>query len=106
MSMTQVLDQLGIYFTQVAQPEPLWVVVGAGGCSCASDQGLVGDRIDHDSLLHEAVEQFAAVAGATPVEPESELVQVEFQMVATDGALMGAEDPALDKRGDPMNPGQ
>ena len=62
-----------------------------------ANQAGVGDRVDSDGLLDEAEKQLATVARGSTVEAEGELVQVVVQVRATDGALMGAEQPPLEQ---------
>jgi len=54
-------------------------------------------------LLEEPVEEQAAVIGAAAVEAEGELVQVVVELLRADGALVGAEQPAFEQRGDAVH---
>ena len=62
-------------------------MAGVGGCG-APDQGFVRDGVDHDGLLHESVEELAAVARPTPIEPKGELIKVELQVFVADRTLV------------------
>ena len=46
------------------------------------------------------------MSAAASVEPEDKLVEVERHVVPPNAALMRAQHPALEKRGDPMDAGQ
>ena len=58
------------------------------------------DWSQRHGLLHEAVEQQTARTGSAAIKPEGELVEVEVQMLGGDGALMRAQEPALQEGGD------
>jgi hypothetical protein len=51
----------------------------------------------------EAIEEQAAVLCAAAVEAEGELVAVVVQLGVADCALVGAEEPSLDQRGDEVH---
>jgi hypothetical protein len=72
----------------------------------STDEPAVGDRVHGQGLLYEAVEEHAPVARRSAVEAECELVEVVRQMRPLDAALMSSEEPALEERGDTVNPGQ
>jgi hypothetical protein len=59
--------------------------------------------IELDGLLEQAVEEQAAMSRAAVVEAERELRQVVVEVLGADGALVGAEQPALEQRGDPVD---
>jgi hypothetical protein len=59
-----------------------------------------------DGEFEQAVEDQPSAAGPAPVEAEAELVQVALQVRVVNRALMGAQQPALGQRGDPVHPGQ
>src|SRR6266536_638401 len=61
------------------------------------------DMVELDGLLEQAVEEQAAMSRAAAVEAERELRQVVVQVPGADGALVGAEQPTLEQRGDPVN---
>ena len=67
------------------------------------DEVVVANRIVTDCEFEHAVEDESAAARGAPVEAEHELVEIALQMSLIDGALMGAEQPALCKRGDPVH---
>src|SRR5439155_25765166 len=71
-----------------------------------SHQVPVSHRMMADGELEHAVEDQAPAAGPAPVEAEAELVQVALQVRILDRALVGAQQPALGQRGDPVDPGQ
>ena len=48
-----------------------------------------------DGLLHQAMEQFAAVRGKTPVKPEGKLIQIPLQVPRGHRSLIGAAEPAF-----------
>src|SRR5712691_3512847 len=58
-----------------------------------------------DRLLEKPVEEEAALARTAAVEAEGELVEVEVELVRPGGALVGAEQPALEQRRDPVDAG-
>src|SRR3989337_1095535 len=74
---------------------------GVWSCAAADDRG---DRhvLDLYRLLEQAMEEKTALAGAAAVEAERELVEVEVELVRPGGALVGAEQPTLEQRGDAM----
>ncbi len=74
--------------------------------SLGGDEVLVADRWVADGELEDPVEQQAAAAGAAPVEAEHELVHVAGQVGGFRRALMGAQQPPLDQRGDPVDCGE
>ncbi len=81
-------------------------MVGAGGCGGgASDQGFVGDGVDHDRLLHEAIKELSPVARPASIEPKGELIEVELQVLVADRPLVGTQDPALQQGCDSMDAG-
>ena len=49
------------------------------------------------------VEDHPTAAGVAPVEPEHELVEVAGQMGGIDRALVGAQQPPLHQRRDPVD---
>jgi hypothetical protein len=51
-------------------------------------------------LFEQPVEQQSAAAGRAAVQAERELVEVGVEALVADCALMGAEQPALEQRGD------
>src|SRR3954465_603988 len=55
----------------------------------------VGGRGCEHGLLDQAGEAVADALGGAPVEAEDVLVQVPLQVLRADGAVMGAEQPAL-----------
>ena len=59
-----------------------------------------------DAALEEAQEHEPAVATAPAVETKDEPVKVERDVVPAGAALVGAEHPALEERGDSVDPGQ
>jgi hypothetical protein len=59
-----------------------------------------------DGEFQHTVEDHPAAAGPAAVEPEHELVQVALQVRLVDRALMGAQQPPLGQRGDPVHGGQ
>ena len=54
------------------------------------------------SLLNQPKEQFATGLRRSPVEPESELIQVVAQVFGTDRTLMCSQDPSLKQAGNQM----
>ena len=63
-----------------------------------------GDRIDHNRLLHQAIEEHPSRARCSSVEPERKLVQVIVQVRRPDGALMSTQQPALQEGNHPVYP--
>ncbi len=57
-----------------------------------------------ERALNEPVEGQPAVARATAVEAERELVEVEVELPVGDGTLVGSE-PAFEQRGDAVDVG-
>ena len=79
-------------------------------CDGATPRGLavhhempVDERWRADGKLHQAVEEQSARPRVPPVETKTELVEVRLQMVGLHCALVGAEEPSLGERGDPVN---
>src|SRR5262245_28497174 len=74
---------------------------GAPACAwfAADDRGE-RDVIELHRLLEQPVEEQAALLRAAAVEPERELVEVVVELVWAGGALVGAEQPALEERRD------
>ncbi len=66
----------------------------------------VGERWRANGKLYQAVEEQSARPRVPPVEAEAELVEVRLQVVGLHCALVGAEEPSLGERGDPVNTGQ
>ena len=56
--------------------------------------------------FQDAVEHHSAAARVAAVEPEGELVQVSLQVRRFYPALVGAQQPPLAQRGDPVDGGQ
>lgn len=54
-------------------------------------------------LFKKPAEHETAAAGMAAVEPESELLKVGLEMGSVYRALMGAQQPALEKTCDPVN---
>jgi hypothetical protein len=65
--------------------------------SGAKDHRLVWDWIDRNRLLHHPVEKLSSVFGASPIEPEGEFVEIEFQVLRTDRPLVSAQHPDTSK---------
>jgi hypothetical protein len=61
-------------------------------------------RLDLDGLFEQPVEEETAVVGAAAVEAEGEFVQVVVELRRADGALVGAEQPALERQPSPSLP--
>jgi len=66
----------------------------------SGDDVVVGGGWGLHGLFEEAVEQQASRSGGTAVEPEGVLVEVGVEVLAADRALVGAEQPPLQQRGD------
>ena len=66
----------------------------------------VGQRRCAGRVLEQPVEQQAAGAGVAAVGSEAELLQIRLQMVDVDTALVGAQQPSLAQRCDPVHRGQ
>lgn len=62
----------------------------------------VGCRFDHNGLLDEPVEQFAAATGRAAIEPEGVLVQVVVELLPGYPSLVDAQKPTLEERGNAM----
>ena len=65
----------------------------------------VADGPVADGELEDPVEHQAAAAGSATVEAEHELVEVAGQMGGVHRALVGAQQPPLDQRRDPVDRG-
>src|SRR6266568_1229585 len=70
------------------------------------DDVVVAPRAVADGQFEHPVEDEPAALRAAAVDAEHELVQVALQMRLVDRALMGAEEPPLGQRGDPVHGGQ
>ncbi len=72
---------------------------------------LCGDKVlvAHGGVgygeLEDPVKHHAAAAGAPAVEAEHELIQVAGQMRVIHRSLVGAQQPPLGQRSDPMHSG-
>jgi hypothetical protein len=69
-----------------------------------NDQVAIPPWIVRNGELEHAVEEEPAAAGSAAVEAKYELVEIALQVCLVDGALVGAEKPALSQRGDPVDP--
>src|SRR3974390_1477389 len=74
--------------------------------SLADDQVVVADGVVAGGELEQPGEDRASAAGTAAVEAERELVQVALQMRFVNRALVGAQQPPLGQRGDPVHGGQ
>jgi hypothetical protein len=81
-------------------------VVAVCTISGTKDYRLVWDWIDRNRLLHHPVEKLSSVLGASPVEPEDEFVEIEFQVLGADRPLVSAQHPSFQQRRDQVNLGQ
>ena len=70
------------------------------------DEVPVADRLVPHGEPEDAVEDEPPAAGGAAVEAEHELVEVALQVRLVDRALVGAEQPSLGERGDPVHAGQ
>ena len=61
--------------------------------------------IELHRLRYKSVEEEPARPGGSPVEAESELVEVVVEMLGTDRFLMRCEQPSLEQRGNPVDCG-
>jgi hypothetical protein len=59
-------------------------VVAVCTISITKDHQLVWHWIGRNRLLHHPIEMLSSVLGASPVEPEGEFVEIEFQMLGAD----------------------
>ena len=67
----------------------------ARSCAADGDVGVSSGLCAH-GLLRQPVEKQAWFAGAAPVEPELELVEVGLQVLRLGSALQGSVEPAFD----------
>jgi hypothetical protein len=67
---------------------------------------FVGQGIYAYGILEQAEEEQPAPSRAPTVESEAELVEVVVEVLVTDGALVGAEQPALQQGDHQVHPGQ
>jgi hypothetical protein len=67
------------------------------------DQGCKRNRADLHGLLSQSIKQFAARFGFAAVESKSELVKVIVQMLLSNRALVGAQQPSLQQRDHTMD---
>ena len=72
----------------------------------AGHQVAVAHRVMGGRELEQPVEHQAAAGRAAAVEAEHELIQVAGQVRRVHRALVGAQQPPLGQRGDPVNGGQ
>ena len=84
------------YPVDSGSPNILWFGDFLGFCNRVNNH-LVSRGIHGYRLLDEPIEEFAAAFGFAAVETEGELVQVVVQMFVAHGALMGAQQPALEQ---------
>lgn len=81
---------MGIPFTDLS---------GLFGTSSADDR-VIWRRCDSDRLLGEPVEEQPAGLWAAAVESECEFVEVVVDLLVLDAALVRADQPSLEERGD------
>ena len=84
------------YTVDSGSPNILWFGDFLGFCNRVNNH-LVSRGIHGCRLLDEPIEEFASAFGFAAVETEGELVQVVVQMFVAHGALMGAQQPALEQ---------
>ena len=72
----------------------------------AIDDAAIGSRRGVDGVLDQPGEAVADGVGVAAVEAEDELVEVALQVLGSDGAVVGAEQPALGEAEDEMDGGQ
>lgn len=70
------------------------------------DQLAVAHRGVSDGEFEHPVADHASAARAASVEPEDELVEVALQMRFLDRTFVGAQQPALGQRRDPVDTGE
>ena len=66
----------------------------------------IGGRRGFHGVLDQAGEAVADGLGLAAVEAEDELVEVALQVLGPDGAVVGAEEPALGEAEDEVDGGQ
>ena len=71
---------------------------------CGSPQSGKGHRLHLNRLLSQSIEQFAPRSRLAPIEPEGEFVEIVVQVLLTNRALVGSQQPTLEQRDYPMNP--
>ena len=76
---------------------------GAAAGSGARDHLAVVERLGHHGLFEQAVEEQAAASRGAAVEAERELVEVGVEVLGADGALVGAQEPALEQLRDSVH---
>ena len=64
---------------------------------------MVGDGVDLDRLLYEAIEEQPPGSRCSSVEAKCELVEVVLKMRFADAAVIRSQPPALQKGGDSVN---
>jgi len=64
-----------------------------------TDDSLIRDGIDGNSLLRQAKEELTPTPGAATVEPNSELIQIVIQILMADRSLVSSDQPTF-KQGD------
>ena len=67
------------------------------------DDGAIGGGRGFYRVLDQAGEAVADGLGLAPVEAEDELVEVALQVLGPDGAVVGAEEPALGQAEDEVD---
>jgi hypothetical protein len=70
------------------------------------DDGIVRSGTDGDRLLDQAVEELPSVLRGASIEAKGEFVQIGVEVLTTDGPLVRAQQPALQKGRDTMNPAE
>ena len=70
------------------------------------DDAVIGGWRGFDGVLDQAGEAVADGLGLASVEAEDELVEVALQVLGADGAMVGAEEPALGEAEDEVDGGQ
>jgi transposase len=66
----------------------------------------IGNWLDLNSLLCQAEEEFSARGRFPAIEAKGELVEVVFEMLLSNGALVGSKHPALEQGDHVVNSGQ
>src|SRR6187200_2497959 len=70
---------------------------------CGGDKRPIGEQVGSDRLLDQPGEAVSDALGGATIEAEHVLVEISREMLLADGAVMGAEKPALGESEDEMD---
>src|ERR1039458_8051097 len=93
---------LGGYPLYSPSPYGLWFAFGLP--QDRVNYPVMGNRIDGQSLLRQAKEEFASALLSPAIESERELIQIVVQVLMTDRSLVGSHQPPFEQGDHLVNP--